>query len=227
MQSLILLHGAIGAKDQLEPLANLLSKDFDLHTLNFSGHGDQPVPHKFSIDLFSDNLLCYIEALDLKDVCVFGYSMGGYVALYMARHYPEHISKVATLGTKFLWTPEIAEKETKLLNPDKIEEKLPHFAEQLKDRHLPNDWKEVLQKTSNMMHDLGNKNALELSDYKTIEIPVKLFLGDSDNMVTLQETKDVSEQLPNAQLNVLKDTPHPIEKVNLEILAEELKRVLN
>jgi pimeloyl-ACP methyl ester carboxylesterase len=223
MKTLILLHGAIGAKDQLQPLAELLQNDFDVHSINFSGHGGEPLPNSFSIDLFSDNLLCYIEALDLKDVVVFGYSMGGYVALYTALHNPNSIAEIFTLGTKFKWSPEISEKETKMLNPEKIKEKIPHFSEQLKLRHSPNDWKEVLNMTSQMMHDLGNENALKFIDLKNINIPVMVTLGDNDTMVTLEETSAVVDALPKAQFKLLNNTPHPIEKVNMSALADELR----
>jgi pimeloyl-ACP methyl ester carboxylesterase len=224
MKTLILLHGAIGAKDQLQPLADLLQNEFDIHLLNFAGHGGDPLPNSFSIDLFSDNLLCYIEALALKDVAVFGYSMGGYVALYTAKHHPDSIAKIFTLGTKFHWTNVIAEKESKMLNPEKIEEKLPHFAEQLKLRHQPNNWHNVLHKTAAMMVDLGSNNALSLTDYHNISIPVTIALGDNDTMVTLEETQRVAEALPNAQFKLMENTPHPIEKVNLALLADELRR---
>jgi pimeloyl-ACP methyl ester carboxylesterase len=223
MKTLILLHGAIGAKDQLQPLADLLQNEFDIHLLNFAGHGGDPLPNSFSIDLFSDNLLCYIEALALKDVAVFGYSMGGYVALYTAKHHPDSIAKIFTLGTKFHWTNVIAEKESKMLNPEKIEEKLPHFAEQLKLRHQPNNWHNVLHKTAAMMVDLGSNNALSLTDYHNISIPVTIALGDNDTMVTLEETQRVAEALPNAQFKLMENTPHPIEKVNFTSLADELR----
>jgi pimeloyl-ACP methyl ester carboxylesterase len=223
MKTLILLHGAIGAKDQLQPLAELLHNEFDIHVLNFAGHGGDPLPNIFSIDLFSDNLLCYIEALCLKDVAVFGYSMGGYVALYTALHNPNSIAKIFTLGTKFHWTDAIADKETKLLNPKKIEEKLPHFAEQLKLRHQPNNWHDVLHKTAAMMVDLGKNNVLSLSDYNSINIPVTIALGENDTMVTLEETKNVAEALPKAYFKLMENTPHPIEKVNFSALADELR----
>jgi pimeloyl-ACP methyl ester carboxylesterase len=223
MKSIILLHGAIGAKDQLQPLADILSSHYDVHLLNFSGHGGEPLPYRFSIELFSDNLQCYIEALDLKEVNVFGYSMGGYVALYTAKHFPESIAKIFTLGTKFSWTPEIAEKEMKMLNPDKIEEKLPHFAEQLKQRHQPNNWRDVLSKTADMMRGLGENNALKINDYHHINTPVLVALGEDDSMVTRNETEEVANALPNAQFKMFPQTQHPIEKVNLALLANEIR----
>ena len=47
-----------------------------------------------------------------------GHSMGGYVALKLALKRPELVDRIITLGTKFNWTPEVAAKEVKMLNPD-------------------------------------------------------------------------------------------------------------
>jgi esterase/lipase len=41
MKDILLLHGAIGAKDQLQPLADALKDRYIVHTLNFSGHGGE------------------------------------------------------------------------------------------------------------------------------------------------------------------------------------------
>ena len=42
MQHLILLHGALGSKEQLQPLATTLQNTFHVHSFNFSGHGGRP-----------------------------------------------------------------------------------------------------------------------------------------------------------------------------------------
>jgi len=88
MQHVLLLHGAIGAKDQLQPLAEKLKNDFTVHSLSFSGHGAETMPGIFSIETFAQDVLNYLQKNDLKQVSVFGYSMGGYVALYLAKHHP-------------------------------------------------------------------------------------------------------------------------------------------
>ncbi|HLA55578.1 MAG TPA: alpha/beta fold hydrolase [Flavobacterium sp.] len=223
MQHLLLLHGAIGAKDQLRPLAEMLEGQFTVHTLNFTGHGGAAMQENFSIEAFANDVLDYLSANGIDSVNIFGYSMGGYVALYLAKHHPEKIEKVFTLATKFLWTPEIAQRETKMLNAGVITEKIPAFAQQLEQRHLPNDWKLVLQKTSDMMIGLGNKNPLQNEDFQTISQSVLIGIGDKDTMVTLDETVAVYKSLPNANFVVFPNTPHPIEKVNTERLRREIE----
>lgn len=223
MQKLLLLHGAIGAKDQLQPLAEVLKNDYEVHSLNFSGHGGEKMPNNFSIELFANDVLSYLDKNNIQKINIFGYSMGGYVALYLAKYYPNKIEKVFTLATKFEWNPDISQKEIKMLDANKIEEKIPAFANILEKRHQPNNWKVLLNKTSEMMVALGNKNCLTHQDLTSITIPTKIGVGDNDNMVTLGETKEVAQNLKNSELVILQDTLHPIEKVDLKDLSEEIK----
>ncbi|WNJ21307.1 alpha/beta fold hydrolase [Pontibacter sp. G13] len=220
MKPLLLLHGAIGAQDQLQPLASLLKDDYEVHTLNFFGHGGNPLTDEpFRISTFAYDVLGWMANQGIEQIDLFGYSMGGYVALYLAKNFPEKVGKIMTLGTKFDWTPEGAAKEVKMLNPDVILEKVPKFAQVLEQRHAPQDWKIVLQKTAEMMLHLGNQPDLTQPTLEAIDHPVVIGVGDKDKMAGLPGSNWAYEHLPNAHLMVLPETPHPIEKVNLEPLA--------
>jgi pimeloyl-ACP methyl ester carboxylesterase len=77
-----------------------------------------------------------------------------------------------------------------------------------------------------MLTEMGKENPLKTADYQNIEHPVLLMLGDRDKMVTLEETVEVYKNLPQAQLAVLPKTSHPIEMVDLDRLAYEIKSFL-
>lgn len=219
MQNIILLHGAIGAKDQLEPLAaELKQQGYNVFTLSFSGHGQTPFASNFGIEQFALELEQFIKINNLDKPTVFGYSMGGYVALYLAQRNPNILGNIITLGTKFEWSPEIAQKEVKMLDSKTIIEKVPKFAEALQKRH-GQDWELLLQKTAEMMLSLGNKNALTLNDFTTIENKVLIGLADKDTMVSLEETTAVYKQLKNGAMFMLPNTKHPIESVNVRLLV--------
>ncbi|PZF71104.1 alpha/beta fold hydrolase [Taibaiella soli] len=225
---ILLLHGAIGAADQLKPLADKLSKDFTVHILNFSGHGGEPFSEQpFSIPLFAEEVLAYLDQNGIEQVNIFGFSMGGFVGMYLAKHYPKHVLKLMTLATKFDWNKEIAEKEKQMINPEKITAKVPAFAESLEKRHTPNNWKEVLARMADMITALGEKNAMTTEDYAAIEIPVLMLLGDRDKMVTLDETLRVYKTLPNAQMGMLPATGHPIEQADLDLVGFYINRFFN
>jgi pimeloyl-ACP methyl ester carboxylesterase len=187
---------------------------------NFSGHGGNAFSKKgFGIETFADELLNFLTENQIDQADVFGYSMGGYVALWLAHQHPDRVGKIVTLGTKFDWSPESAEKEIKKLNPRKIEEKIPAFAKILQERHAPN-WEEVLLKTAGMMTSLGRQPLLTENVLKKIKSRVHILLGDQDEMADLNFSKQVAAWLEFGEFDTLPNTPHPIEKVNIDFIID-------
>ena len=222
MQHLLLLHGALGAAATLHPLQTLLEPYYHTHTLSFTGHGGLPLTDApFRIEQFAEDVLLYLDQHQLQQVDVFGYSMGGYVALYLALHHPARIRSIFTLATKFAWSPESAAKETKLLQPEKIEEKVPQFAATLAERHGPQQWKEVVRKTAEMMQHLGQQPLLTTDTLPLVSTRVQVSVGDRDNMVSVEETAGAYRLLQEGSLLVLPNTRHPLELVAPQRLVQE------
>jgi len=223
MQHILLLHGAIGSEEQLIPLSeNLASSQYRLHSFNFYGHGGEPINGSLSMELFAEQTLDYIKSNQLKNLYVFGYSMGGYVAMYLASLYPELFSGIVTLGTKYNWSPEIAAKEIKMLRPEIIEEKVPAFAAALANRHGKENWKALLNASADMLLLLGAKPLLNDACLQKITADVLLLIGEKDNMVSLEETTLTAQQLPKGSIQVLPNTVHAIEQVSMTVLSEKL-----
>lgn len=226
MQSLILTHGALGFKGDLENLKiALINEGFDVHTFSFSGHGGQNFENEFSIPQFSLELKEFISKNKLVKSSVIGYSMGGYVALNVALKDPAIISKIITLGTKFNWSKEAVEKETRMLVAETILEKFPVFAKSLEAKH-GNTWKELLSRTALMMHDISINNYLNAENLKNIQTKILLGLGDKDQMVTLDETLSVYKALPNANMYMLPATKHPVENLNIPVFISLIRDFL-
>ena len=218
--NIILLHGAIGASDQLEPLAKELSENgFKTYSLNFSGHGQASFQNQFGIVQFAYELKSFIGKNNLVKPDIFGYSMGGYVALYLASQHPNLMGKIITLGTKFEWSPEIAAIEIKMLDAKTILEKVPKFAEVLQRRH-GNNWKLLLQKTAEMMVELGTNNLLNKNSFSNIINKVMIGLAEGDNMVSVTETNYAASMINGAKRFTLHNSKHPIESINTGRLTE-------
>ncbi|MES1224232.1 MAG: alpha/beta hydrolase [Bacteroidota bacterium] len=223
---LLLLHGALGSAAQFRDFENLLAKEFNILKLDFCGHGKNDAhPGELSIDLFTGDVLKFLDIKKTGPVSIFGYSMGGFVALDLALLYPEKVKKIFTLATKFAWSPETAQAETKLLDPEKIKEKVPAFAAHLQKLH-GEKWEQLMKQTAGMMLQLGNTNPLALSELSKIKTSTTLSLGDKDKMVTLEETQAAHQALSNSALLLFPDTPHPWEQVNPNLVAKELIQFL-
>lgn len=219
-EKILLLHGALGSEKQFTSVKALLSERFEVYTLDFEGHGKSISIQEFSIKLFTKNVLEFLERQSIESINIFGYSMGGYVALNTALKHPEKVNKVITLGTKFDWSIESAEKEVNMLNPEKIEEKVPQFADKLKQEHFPQDWKVIVEKTAKMMLGLSTHEKLTPKDFIQIAHKVTIGIGSIDKMVSMEECESVAQFLPNGRLRILEGVEHPIDKINPDILSE-------
>lgn len=222
--NLVLLHGALGSASQFHKLKTFLEPHFRVYDFNFSGHGGKPFPSgKFSIDGFSLEVLQFMEEAELENSAFFGYSMGGYVALNLAAKHPEKVSRIFTLATKFDWKPESAQKEIRQLNPEKIREKIPAFAQLLEERHKPNLWEDVVEKTAQLLFDLGENPPINEAVLQQIQLPVCIGIGEEDNMVTLSESENAAALLPNGSLKRLAGFKHPLEQTDPEVLAQAIR----
>jgi pimeloyl-ACP methyl ester carboxylesterase len=226
MNHLFLLHGALGSSGQMAPLESCLAEHYTIHRPDFPGHGGSAMPGTFSIEDFTSYIRDYCAERHISSGSFFGYSMGGYVALYLANKNPGLVNKVITLGTKLNWDAATAAKQTSMMQPDALEIKIPSLVQLLIELHAPNSWKEVVQKTATLLTRLGKNNLLSEEIFKTIKVPVLLMLGDTDKMVSIEETVNVYRQLPDAHLSVLPGTPHAIEAVDWSIAAPMLLRFL-
>lgn len=214
--TILLIHGALGSKKQFNPLIESLGDNYDVHAINFSGHGGEQIKEAYSMDLFMRDVNEYVEAHQLQNIHIFGYSMGGYVALKLAAAGVDYIQSITTLGTKFDWSKTATEMEVKKLNPEKIEAKVPQFAASLKAEHQGEDWKKVVEQTARMMLHLSEKEQLTESELKKIQLPVTLALGDADQMVSRKETAWLEKLLTNVRFEIIKNCPHPLTKAPIE-----------
>lgn len=223
MKPILLLHGALGSKSQFAEIAGMLAGSYDVFTFDFAGHGANPLPEEqFSIETFAHEISVYMRANGLAGADIFGYSMGGYAALYASAAGLINAGRIFTLATKFEWTEEIAAREAKMLDADKIRQKVPAFAEELAARH-GSKWEALLGMTREMMTRLGRKNLLNTEMLARVKNDVLVSIGDRDKMVTLEETIAAYRVMVNSSLLVIPNTGHPIERVDAKRLTYEIK----
>lgn len=222
---IILLHGALGSKETLNRLSDQLSEQFNVYSFDFIGHGNQTENKPFQVPDLVEQLHQEVQQFKNEEVLIFGFSMGGYIALQYAIQHQSSIAGIITLGTKLTWSSEIAQAEIKQLNPDKIELKVPKFAQYLDGLH--NDWKKIVLNTSEMMLALGKQHAFSLHELNSIIIPVAIILGDKDNMVSESESKIAVSHLPNGRFHSLDNTPHPIEQVEIKRISDSIIQFSN
>lgn len=222
MKDLILLHGALGCSKDLLPLCDLLQPSYNLHLLDFPGHGENSaVAGEFGIAAFADSFQQLYKKTNTKPH-VFGYSMGGYVALYAHLHFNIPLAGLITLGTKYDWNPESAQTEASRLNAEKVEEQFPDWAAKLANSHGPN-WKNLMKRTAEMMLELGQQPLLNERTLSMVNFPVFVLRGERDKMVSQAESKSMAAAIPHAEYGELLNQPHPLDRVDVALLASYIR----
>lgn len=231
---LLLLHGALGTRAQLRPLADALAPHLaaaavPVHLPEFAGHGETPPtadPWRVRIESLGEQLVEQLAAQGTAPVRVLGYSMGGYVALWVARHHPGRIERVMTVGTKLQWSPAQAAREAAMLDAATLRAKVPAFAQRLEAAHRAAGWEALVAATAEMMTWMGEHAPLTDADFRAIPHPVRVAVGDRDTTVSVEESAQVRHWLPNGELEVLPRTPHPFERASLERVAMSVREFL-
>lgn len=226
--SVVVVHGALGSAEQLRPLADTLRAQrryASVSTVELPGHGRTPLAEgvPFVMTSFAMALQAHIHHERLERPLVFGYSMGGYAALLLEHLAPGTVGGIVTLGTMLHWTPATASRAAARLDASTMRAKVPAFAALLAERHeLAGGWEQLISRTATLLRGLGDDPPLADATLTGIHCPVHLLVGDRDDSVTLEEATRAASHLPHARASMLPDTPHPIEKVSLALVAQEI-----
>jgi pimeloyl-ACP methyl ester carboxylesterase len=223
-QDLILVHGALSSAQQMSVIAKSLEEHYSCSLPTLLGHGGKAIPPDgYSFGLFAQDLLQHMDEKGIQKADFFGYSMGGYAAMVLALAHPERVGRIATLGTKFDWNPTTALRETQMLNPDIMEQKIPAFTSYLSKVHAPVPWRDVVSETASFMKRLGNNPDLHASALRNLKQVCLLLVGDQDSTAGVDATRTAAMCLPNGAFKVLPDTPHVLEKANVDVITSNLK----
>jgi pimeloyl-ACP methyl ester carboxylesterase len=222
MRPTLLLHGALGSADTLAPLAAALGDHPDVIRVEFPGHGRTPLGDTaFSIAGFTaatDRLVRELPAPPL----VFGYSMGGYVALALEAARPGALAGILTLGTKYAWTPTVAAADAARLDPTLITTKVPRFAAALAQRHPAEGWERCVARTAGLVRDLGDHPVLDSPRLSRVRALLRCAVGATDDQVSVTETRALAADAGGEAL-VLEGLGHPLERVPPGTIASLLR----
>ena len=69
---------------------------------------------------------------------------------------------------------------------------------------------------------IGQETVLTDEDIRAIQKRVRLGMGDSDYMVSIEETVHIYRLLQKGELQIFPNTPHPLERVSLSTLTHAL-----
>ncbi len=94
---ILLLHGFMGNCNDFQDCIPRLYQSFRCLTVDLPGHGKTQVlgdERYYTISTTAAILIGLLNHLNLSKVYLFGYSMGGRLALYLMIHYPQYFERV-------------------------------------------------------------------------------------------------------------------------------------
>jgi len=112
---IIFIHGFPLDMSMWNSQVEVLKDQFRVITYDIRGHGSSDTGNDpFSIDLFVDDLIRFMDVLKIAKASICGLSMGGYIALNAYEHYPERFEALVLCDTSCMAdSPEAQEKRLK------------------------------------------------------------------------------------------------------------------
>ncbi|WP_042146413.1 alpha/beta fold hydrolase [Paucisalibacillus sp. EB02] len=201
---IVALHSLGNNSKSWERVAAGLGESYRFIALDQRGHGESARTDTYSFEEMCEDLLLFVDALDLERFILIGHSMGGTVSYLFSEQYASRIEKLVVVDTPPPFT-------------DKPKE-IPSEPEQ----PLPFDWKAF----QSIMRQLNEPNPEWWERLPAISAPTLIIGGGASN-IPQDKLREVSENIPDCKLVTIDGAGHHVHQDNLSeflsILIEFLK----
>lgn len=214
---LILLHGAYMTIDTMGPILPGLAATRQVIAAEQQGHGhtadiDRPITY----EQMADDTAALLAHLDIGEADVFGFSMGGGIALQLAIRHPGVVGKLVVASTSYTsdGMHQVAVEMFPSITPELFAGS-PIEEAYLRNAPNPDDFPQLVEKLKQLD---TTEFAWPADDIRGIAAPTMILLGDSDG-IRLEHALELFKLLgggvmgdlqgmPTAQLAVLPGTAH-------------------
>jgi pimeloyl-ACP methyl ester carboxylesterase len=214
---LVLLPGAYMTIDAMGPLLPGLAETRQVIAVEQQGHGrTADVDRPLTYEQMADDTAALVRHLELESVDLFGYSMGGGIALQLALRHPELVRKLVLASVSFRHDGMHAEalEMFPTITPELFAGS-PIEAEYLRLAPNPDDFPKLVEKLTKLD---STPYAWPEEDIRAIAAPTLIVLGDSDG-IRLEHAVELFRLrgggvmgdlagMPASQLAVLPGTSH-------------------
>jgi pimeloyl-ACP methyl ester carboxylesterase len=190
---LVLLHGAFGWANAYPQLA----KNRQVIAVELQGHGHTAdIDRPLTVEQMADDVAALLKHLKIEQTDLFGYSMGGNVALGVAVRHPQLVRKVAITGSHAFKMEDCYEPETFKQFKSLPADFAPAVLKEPYDKVAPDPkkWPELV-------------TGFTREQLRSIKAHVLITLGDRDG-VRPEHAVELFRLIPNAQLAVFPGGDH-------------------
>jgi pimeloyl-ACP methyl ester carboxylesterase len=222
----VILHGAFGNAESNMSLLPAIAKTRKVINVELEGHGrTRDLERPLSVEQMADDVAGLIKSLDLKSADIFGYSMGGTVALGVAIRHPDLVRRVATLGSAAANSEKAMEPESYKQFQSIPADFAPPPLKEPYDRLAPDPkrWPILVQKIKKMGSDFKGFSDGAL---KSMKAEALIMQGDRDG-TRLEHALEIYRLIPKAQLAIFPGGDHFMPYHSPERVLEVLVPFLN
>ncbi|MFC3885547.1 alpha/beta fold hydrolase [Bacillus songklensis] len=229
-EPLLLIHGSgpgVSAWANWRLVFPFLSQHYHLYAPDVVGFGytERPTGIQYSINMWVEHMITFIETMNLGRVSIIGNSFGGAIALHIANRRPDLVKKLILMGSAGIefpiteeldavwgYTPSF-ENMKKLVSTFSNDQSMANN-DNLVELRYQASMQEGFQEAFSAMFPAPRQrhvNALALTAEQLgeIEIPVLLIHGREDRIIPLEKTSwSLSQIIPNAELHVFPNCGH-------------------
>jgi pimeloyl-ACP methyl ester carboxylesterase len=215
---LVMIHGAFGTIDNcFGRLIPRLAKQRQVIGIELQGHGrTADVDRPLRYEQLADDVAALLEQIKVPSADVYGYSMGGAVALQVAIRHPQVVRKLVVVSATFDstgWQPGLLDM-MKGLTPQHLAGS-PWAKDYARVAPRPASWDQLVEKVRELD---ARPQQWPSKDIQAIKAPTLVIAGDSD-AVTAEHAVQIYRLrggggmgdlvgLPDSQLAILPGTDH-------------------
>ena len=213
---ILFLHSALSTHKEFDRLSSFYENRRQI-LLDFPLHGESTTIHStLTTRMLAECVRSLLEELKIYSVDIIGYSLGGYVALELARIAPSMVHSIVSHAMKFYWTEEAITESLAQLDSEKINTRSQRVNEILVTMHSANGLEKTISSTRSIIEDFREEQLSE-EDLRNIQTPMLLSVGDRDDLITLPEITKLyqSQDHKKTYLAIHPNSPHPLSKLDM------------
>lgn len=162
----------------------------------------------WTIPQLADEIMEFIDRLNINKVNLIGFSMGGGVALYIAIKYHKRIKSLITIGTASCVTDGIKSNADNCEYHILLNEEDENYIELLKQNHYEahlGDWRSMVKTSINNWRAYPN---LTIEDLRKIEAPSMFISGEKDSSIKEEHLLKLCEGVIHSRMRVIEGCGH-------------------
>jgi pimeloyl-ACP methyl ester carboxylesterase len=199
---MILLHGGMGNSDHWSHQVPALAGKLRVIVIDSRGQGRSTrTKAPPSYDMMATDVLAVMDHLELTKAAIVGWSDGGEIALKLGVHHPDRVTKLVVFGANYNAKGSKTRKSGATFNA--------YVAKCRADyKRLSKTPKQFDALVQWLLPIWRNPMGFTQEQLESIKAPTLVADGDHDEIIELSQLEEMAKLIPNARLEVFKDTSH-------------------